>query len=173
MVPIKMKEIIEAFLGSNVKNNVLTVSRSDHFIQGKYTNKHGGTFTTCFLELIFVDILSRRVNKSRSCLFPIICVSISRCVAFIVTRKCCFLYLTIALTMSVGTYSGFFRTRIKKKFNIRMWVAFATSLQSCIVSTQLCKLTTPLTIKFCFPDLFVKCGGRCLILSNVMICCCM
>ncbi|XP_057537381.1 cell number regulator 1 [Amaranthus tricolor] len=40
-------------------------------------------------------------------------------VLFIVIRRRCFLYLTIAFTMSVGTYLGFYRTRIRKKFNIR------------------------------------------------------
>ncbi|XP_074272132.1 protein MID1-COMPLEMENTING ACTIVITY 2 [Silene latifolia] len=41
------------------------------------------------------------------------------CVAFIVTRKHCFLYLAIAFTISVGTYLGFFRTQMRKKFNIK------------------------------------------------------
>ncbi|KAL2932196.1 Spermidine/putrescine import ATP-binding protein PotA [Bienertia sinuspersici] len=41
------------------------------------------------------------------------------CVAFIVTRRRCFLYLAIASIVSIGTYLGFFRTRMRKKFNIR------------------------------------------------------
>ena len=41
-------------------------------------------------------------------------------VLFIVIRRRCFLYLTITFTMSVGTYLGFYRTRIRKKFNIRV-----------------------------------------------------
>ncbi|KMS95211.1 hypothetical protein BVRB_011310 [Beta vulgaris subsp. vulgaris] len=51
--------------------------------------------------------------------FLLVIFAFLSCVAFIVTRRRCFLYLTIALTMSVGTYLGFFRTRIRKKFNIR------------------------------------------------------
>ncbi|TQD73985.1 hypothetical protein C1H46_040484 [Malus baccata] len=41
------------------------------------------------------------------------------CIAFIVTKKHCFLYLAVAFTISLGTYLGYFRTQIKKKFNIR------------------------------------------------------
>ncbi|KAH9611858.1 hypothetical protein KSS87_019537 [Heliosperma pusillum] len=41
------------------------------------------------------------------------------CVAFIVTRRRCFLYLAVAFTISVGTYLGFFRTQMRKKFNIK------------------------------------------------------
>ncbi|KAF3451592.1 hypothetical protein FNV43_RR07687 [Rhamnella rubrinervis] len=40
-------------------------------------------------------------------------------IAFIVTKRNCFLYLAVAFTISIGTYLGFFRTQIKKKFNIR------------------------------------------------------
>ncbi|XP_021726307.1 cell number regulator 13-like [Chenopodium quinoa] len=59
----------------------------------------------CFLQGALCFILAMSVVLS--------------CVAFIVTRRRCFLYLTIAFTMSVGTYLGFFRTQIRKKFNIR------------------------------------------------------
>ncbi|KAH7545883.1 hypothetical protein FEM48_Zijuj01G0140700 [Ziziphus jujuba var. spinosa] len=41
------------------------------------------------------------------------------CIAFIVTRRNCFLYLAVAFTISIATYLGFFRTQIKKKFNIK------------------------------------------------------
>ncbi|XP_057960599.1 cell number regulator 5 [Malania oleifera] len=41
------------------------------------------------------------------------------CIAFVVTWRHCFLYLAVAFTISVTTYSGFFRTQTKKKFNIR------------------------------------------------------
>ncbi|KAE9613502.1 hypothetical protein Lal_00015951 [Lupinus albus] len=40
-------------------------------------------------------------------------------VAFAVTRRRCFLYLAIAFIVSLGIYLGFFRTRIRKKFNIK------------------------------------------------------
>ncbi|KAK7252216.1 hypothetical protein RIF29_36015 [Crotalaria pallida] len=40
-------------------------------------------------------------------------------VAFAVTRRHCFLYLAVAFIVSVGAYLGFFRTRIRKKFNIK------------------------------------------------------
>jgi hypothetical protein len=41
-------------------------------------------------------------------------------VAFIVTKRHFSLYLAVAFTISLGTYLGFFRTQIKKKFNIRV-----------------------------------------------------
>ncbi|KAK9268230.1 hypothetical protein L1049_010673 [Liquidambar formosana] len=41
------------------------------------------------------------------------------CIAFIVTKRQCFLYLAVAFSLSIGTYLGFFRTQIRKKFNIR------------------------------------------------------
>ncbi|XP_073302582.1 protein PLANT CADMIUM RESISTANCE 11-like isoform X1 [Primulina huaijiensis] len=39
--------------------------------------------------------------------------------AFIFTRRRCFLYLAIVFTVSVGTYIGFYRTLIRKRFNIK------------------------------------------------------
>ncbi|KAL7213235.1 hypothetical protein ACSBR2_015860 [Camellia fascicularis] len=41
------------------------------------------------------------------------------CIAFVVTKRNCFLFLGGAFTILVGTYLGFYRTKIKKKFNIR------------------------------------------------------
>ncbi|CAN6546561.1 unnamed protein product [Malus baccata var. baccata] len=50
-------------------------------------------------------------------------------IAFIVTKKHCFLYLAVAFSISLGTYLGYFRTQIKKKFNIR---GSDSSLDDCI-----------------------------------------
>ncbi|KAI5347784.1 hypothetical protein L3X38_000671 [Prunus dulcis] len=44
---------------------------------------------------------------------------ILNCIAFIVTKKHCFIYLAIAFTISLGTYLGYFCTQMKNKFNIR------------------------------------------------------
>ncbi|GMH05380.1 hypothetical protein Nepgr_007220 [Nepenthes gracilis] len=41
------------------------------------------------------------------------------CIAFTVTRRYHFLYLGVAISISLGIYLGFLRTKIKKKFNIR------------------------------------------------------
>ncbi|XP_028120311.1 uncharacterized protein LOC114317744 isoform X2 [Camellia sinensis] len=41
------------------------------------------------------------------------------CIAFVVTKRNCFLFLGGAFTILVGTYLGFYRTKIKKKFNIK------------------------------------------------------
>jgi Cys-rich protein (TIGR01571 family) len=40
-------------------------------------------------------------------------------IAFVVTKRNCFLYLAVGFTISIGAYLGFFRSQIKKKFNIR------------------------------------------------------
>ncbi|KAL3522144.1 hypothetical protein ACH5RR_014978 [Cinchona calisaya] len=40
-------------------------------------------------------------------------------VAFLVTKRRCFLYLSAAFSISVGIYLGIYRTQIRKKFNIR------------------------------------------------------
>lgn len=40
-------------------------------------------------------------------------------VGFAVTRRHCFLYLAVAFVVSIGAYLGFFRTRIRHKFNIK------------------------------------------------------
>ncbi|XVE87909.1 hypothetical protein DITRI_Ditri19aG0026200 [Diplodiscus trichospermus] len=40
--------------------------------------------------------------------------------AFIVTKRNCFLYLAVSFIISVGAYLGFFRTHIKRRFNIRV-----------------------------------------------------
>ncbi|KAL5839704.1 hypothetical protein ACOSQ4_012312 [Xanthoceras sorbifolium] len=50
-------------------------------------------------------------------------------IAFIVTKRRCFLYLAIAFVISIGGYLGFYRTQIKKKFNIR---GSDSSMDDCI-----------------------------------------
>ncbi|XP_058735510.1 uncharacterized protein LOC131607533 [Vicia villosa] len=40
-------------------------------------------------------------------------------IAYVVTRHHCFLYISLSLIISVGVYLGFFRTLIRKKFNIK------------------------------------------------------
>ncbi|EXC11592.1 hypothetical protein L484_004893 [Morus notabilis] len=61
--------------------------------------------------------------------FILVLSALLNCIAFIVTKRNCFLYLSIAFTLSVGTYLGFFRTQMKKKFNIR---GSDNSLDDCI-----------------------------------------
>ncbi|KAL8130447.1 hypothetical protein V2J09_019602 [Rumex salicifolius] len=39
-------------------------------------------------------------------------------VTFVVTRRHCFLYIALALTLFLGAYSGFLRRRMRNKFNI-------------------------------------------------------
>ncbi|KFK35679.1 hypothetical protein AALP_AA4G023100 [Arabis alpina] len=39
--------------------------------------------------------------------------------AFVVTKRHCFLYLAIAFVLLIGSYLGFFRMQIRRKFNIR------------------------------------------------------
>lgn len=41
-------------------------------------------------------------------------------VAFAVTKRHCFLYLAIAFVLLIGSYLGFFRMLIRRKFNIRV-----------------------------------------------------
>lgn len=55
-------------------------------------------------------------------------VALLNCIAFIVTKRHFFLYLGVAFTISVGTYLGFHRTQIRKKFNIRVCI----SIQGCV-----------------------------------------
>ncbi|ESW31229.1 hypothetical protein PHAVU_002G220600 [Phaseolus vulgaris] len=51
------------------------------------------------------------------------------CIAFAVTRHHCNLYLAVAFVVSFGAYLGFFRTRLRKKFNIN---ASDSSLDDCV-----------------------------------------
>ncbi|EEF37732.1 protein PLANT CADMIUM RESISTANCE 6 [Ricinus communis] len=50
-------------------------------------------------------------------------------IAFIVTKRHCFLYLAVAFTVSIGMYLSFFRTQMRQKFNIR---GSDSSLDDCI-----------------------------------------
>jgi hypothetical protein len=45
-------------------------------------------------------------------------------VAFIVTKRLYFLYFSVAITFFIGMYLGFFRTQMKKKFNIRVSILY-------------------------------------------------
>ncbi|KAK6917430.1 PLAC8 motif-containing protein [Dillenia turbinata] len=51
-------------------------------------------------------------------------VAIFSCIAFIITWRHAFLYLAVGFSLFLGTYLGFFRTQIRKKFNIRMMALF-------------------------------------------------
>ncbi|XP_065880682.1 uncharacterized protein [Euphorbia lathyris] len=63
-------------------------------------------FGACFLQgtVYFIIALTALLNY----------------IAFVVTRPPCFLYIAIGFTISTGMYLGFFRTQIRKKFNIRL-----------------------------------------------------
>ncbi|KAF5939441.1 hypothetical protein HYC85_023700 [Camellia sinensis] len=50
--------------------------------------------------------------------FILAATALLSCIAFIVTKRNCFLYLAVVFSISVGTYLGFYRTQIRKKFNI-------------------------------------------------------
>ncbi|XP_065879136.1 uncharacterized protein [Euphorbia lathyris] len=70
---------------------------------GKNMRRAG--FGACFLQgtVYFIIALTALLNY----------------MAFVVTRRPCFLYIAIGFTISTGMYLGFFRTQIRKKFNIR------------------------------------------------------
>ncbi|XP_059623623.1 uncharacterized protein LOC132266674 isoform X2 [Cornus florida] len=70
---------------------------------GKNMRRAG--FGSCFLQGMIYFILAATV--------------IFNCIAFIVSKRRSFLYLCVAFTISLGTYVGFYRTQIRKKFNIR------------------------------------------------------
>ncbi|CAA3022604.1 cell number regulator 5 [Olea europaea subsp. europaea] len=72
-------------------------------------------FGSCFLQGFFYLIL--------------LVIALSNLLAFIITRRRWFLYLAIAFTLSVGTYVGFYRSQIKKKFNIK---GSDSSLDDCV-----------------------------------------
>lgn len=69
---------------------------------GKNMGRAG--FGSCFVQGIVYFILAATALLS--------------CIAFIVTKRNCFLYLAVVFSISVGTYLGFYRTQIRKKFNI-------------------------------------------------------
>ncbi|XP_031257405.1 protein PLANT CADMIUM RESISTANCE 10-like [Pistacia vera] len=50
-------------------------------------------------------------------------------IAFIVTKSHCFLYLAMAFAISIGGYLGFYRTQIKRKFNI---LGCDSSMDDCV-----------------------------------------
>ncbi|KAI5656918.1 hypothetical protein M9H77_25711 [Catharanthus roseus] len=70
---------------------------------GKNMRRAG--FGSCFLQ--------------GSVYFMLVVVAILNVLAFLVTERRCFIYLAAAFTISVGAYLGFYRTQIRKKFNIR------------------------------------------------------
>lgn len=73
---------------------------------------------------------------SQGTLYFILAVSaLLNWVAFIVTKRHFFLYLAVAFTISLGTYLGFFRTQIKKKFNIRVSFLSITVFNSLLTAT--------------------------------------
>lgn len=56
----------------------------------------------------------------------LVMIALSNLVAFTITRRCYFLYVAICFALSVGTYMGYYRIQLKKKFNIKVSIAFST-----------------------------------------------
>ncbi|KAH8493569.1 hypothetical protein H0E87_020363 [Populus deltoides] len=52
-------------------------------------------------------------------------------IAFIVTKRRRFLYLSVVFTFSLGIYLGFFRTQMRKKFNIRVSIYVSLCFNFC------------------------------------------
>ncbi|KAF2283040.1 hypothetical protein GH714_043186 [Hevea brasiliensis] len=82
-------------------------------IFGKNMRRAG--FGSCFLQgtVYYILALSALLNF----------------IAFIITKRRCFLYLAVAFIISIGMYLSFFRTQMRKKFNIR---GSDISLDDCI-----------------------------------------
>ncbi|GAB4831080.1 hypothetical protein Ancab_005090 [Ancistrocladus abbreviatus] len=80
---------------------------------GKNMRRAG--FASCFLQGTVYAILALSALLS--------------CIAFTVTRRSYFLYLGVAFSISIGMYLGFFRTQMRKKFNIR---ASDSPLDDCV-----------------------------------------
>ncbi|XP_076887613.1 uncharacterized protein LOC143537816 isoform X1 [Bidens hawaiensis] len=98
-------------------------------------------FGSCFLQvdnitsLLHVLRLQKRAHILLTChmsnmfmqfvvpqgFIYIILATIALCnfVAFTITKKPCFLYLAVAFALSFGAYSGFHRSKMRKKFNIK------------------------------------------------------
>ncbi|KAF8411253.1 hypothetical protein HHK36_003800 [Tetracentron sinense] len=68
--------------------------------------------------------------------FILAVTALLNCIAFTVSKQHYFLYLAVAFTIAAGTYLGFFRTQIRKKFNIRVHISFLqgsdSSLDDCV-----------------------------------------
>ncbi|XP_076887614.1 protein PLANT CADMIUM RESISTANCE 7-like isoform X2 [Bidens hawaiensis] len=62
-------------------------------------------FGSCFLQGFIYIILAT--------------IALCNFVAFTITKKPCFLYLAVAFALSFGAYSGFHRSKMRKKFNIK------------------------------------------------------
>ncbi|KAK4399034.1 hypothetical protein Sango_1378900 [Sesamum angolense] len=70
---------------------------------GKNMKRAG--FGSCFLQGFIHFILA--------------VVALTNLLAFVITRTRCFLYLAIAFTVFIGTYLGYHRMQIRRKFNIK------------------------------------------------------
>ncbi|KAL7593500.1 uncharacterized protein LOC111906898 [Lactuca sativa] len=62
-------------------------------------------FGSCFLQGFMYAILAG--------------IALCNIVAFAVTKKHCFLYLGVFFALSLGTYMGFYRSKMRNKFNIK------------------------------------------------------
>lgn len=62
--------------------------------------------------------------------FYLILVVIALCnlLAFSITGRFYFVYLAISFTLLLGTYLGYYRTQIKKKFNIKVSILLDSSI---------------------------------------------
>lgn len=70
---------------------------------GKNMKRAG--FGSCFLQGYFYLIL--------------VVISLCNLLAFVITGRFYFIYLAISFTLLLGTYLGYYRTQIKKKFSIK------------------------------------------------------
>ncbi|RVW76117.1 hypothetical protein CK203_044265 [Vitis vinifera] len=84
---------------------------------GKNMRRAG--FGSCFIQIRFIKFCILNIILQGTVYFILSFSAFLSCIAFFVTKRHCFLYMAVAFTISIGTYMGFFRTQIKKKFNIR------------------------------------------------------
>ncbi|KAK8671439.1 hypothetical protein V6N13_038035 [Hibiscus sabdariffa] len=71
-------------------------------------------------EFDLIKHVNESLKQGGTIYFIIAVTVILNFVAFIVTKQNCFLNLSVAFIASVGEYLGFFRTKIKRKFKIRV-----------------------------------------------------
>ncbi|KAK9064220.1 hypothetical protein SSX86_015600 [Deinandra increscens subsp. villosa] len=78
-------------------------------------NMRRAGFGSCFLQGFIYMILAT--------------IALCNFLAFTITKKPCFLYLGVAVILSLGAYLGFHRSKMRKKFNIK---GGDSSLDDCI-----------------------------------------
>lgn len=118
-------------------NLLLSIRTDENLLLSTLTLVWQHTLNTRVLKQIYILVLQGSIYLILSL------VALLSMLAFIVTKKHCFLYIGGGFIISVGLYLGYHRTKMRNKFNIRVSILIPYFCFYCYFSVSVCLIIYP------------------------------